>query len=371
VQSGTRSKLLHSRATCVAQLRRSSQSCALTPDYVSEHLDTPSRPTVRHPSSDNIAAAMSVIDPIFLNTPLLRGTSLDRALDVELFCKVETLNPIRSFKGRGTELLVAQMRDDRPLVCASAGNFGQGLARAAVRRNRLVTVFAAEKANPLKVAAMRSLGAKVRLAGADFDAAKDAARRFAAESDAFYVEAGAIPEIAEGAGTMALEISEAGLMPEVMLVPLGNGALATGIGTWCRHAEPGTRIIGVVAAGAPSMRLSFAAHEPIATSTAETIADGIAVREPVLYAVQRMRDTVDEVVTVSESSIIRAMRLLHGHLGLVVEPAGAAGVAALLEDPERWRGARVASPLCGGNVTQEDARRWLLPSKSASTRASS
>jgi threonine dehydratase len=304
---------------------------------------------------------MSVIDPIFLHTPLLRGTSLDRALDVELFCKVETLNPIRSFKGRGTELFVAQMRDDRPLVCASAGNFGQGLARAGVRRERFVTVFAAEKANPLKIAAMRALGAKVRLSGADFDAAKEAARRFAAESAAFYVEDGALPEIAEGAGTIALEISEAGLMPEIMVVPLGNGALATGVGTWCRHAEPGTRVVGVVAAGAPSMRLSFAAREPVQTPTADTIADGIAVREPVLYAVQSMKDTVDEVVTVSDAAIIRAMRLLHGHLGLVVEPAGAAGVAALLEDPDRWRGARVAIPLCGGNVTQDDTRRWLLP----------
>jgi threonine dehydratase len=109
------------------------------------------------------------------------------------------------------------------------------------------------------------------------------------------------------------------------------------------------------------MQLSFAAHDAIATPAADTIADGIAVREPVLYAVQSMKSTVDEVVTVSDKSIVRAMRLLHGHLGLVVEPAGAAGVAALLENPERWRGARVATPLCGGNVTQEDARRWLLP----------
>ena len=311
-------------------------------------------------SADNIAAAMGVIDPIFLNTPLLRGTSLDRAVDAELFCKVETLNPIRSFKGRGTELLVANLRDQRHLVCASAGNFGQGLARAAARRGRTVSVFAAKRANPLKVEAMRALGADVRLVGADFDAAKVAARRFAAASDAFYVEDGALPEIAEGAGTLALEISEAGLMPELMIVPLGNGALATGIGAWCRHAEAGTRIIGVVAAGAPSMRLSFAARAPVTTDTADTIADGIAVREPVAYAVESMRHTVDEVVTVSDASIVRAMRLAHGHLGLVVEPAGVVGLAALLEDPSRWRGARIATPLCGGNVMQQNARLWLL-----------
>lgn len=303
---------------------------------------------------------MGVIDPVFLNTPLLRGTSLDRAVDAELTCKVETLNPIRSFKGRGTELLVASLRDDRHLVCASAGNFGQGLARAAVKRGRTVTVFAARRANPLKVEAMRTLGADVRLAGADFDAAKDAARRFAASSDAHYVEDGALPEIAEGAGTIALELSEAGAMPEVMIVPLGNGALATGIGAWCRHAEGGTRVIGVVATGAPAMRLSFAAREPVSTDKADTIADGIAVREPVAYAVECLRDTVDEVVAITDRTIVRAMRLLHFHLGLVVEPAGAVALAAVLQDPKRWSGARIAMPLCGGNLTQQGARLWIL-----------
>jgi threonine dehydratase len=311
-------------------------------------------------SHHNIAAAMGIIDPVFLNTPLLRGTSLDRAVDAELTCKVETLNPIRSFKGRGTELLVASLRDDRHLVCASAGNFGQGLARAAAKRGRTVTVFAARRANPLKVEAMRTLGAEVRLSGADFDAAKDAARRFAASSDAYYVEDGALPEIAEGAGTIALEISEAGAMPEVMIVPLGNGALATGIGAWCRHAEPGTRVIGVVATGAPAMRLSFAAREPVSTEKADTIADGIAVREPVPYAVESLRDTVDEVVAVTDRTILRAMRLLHFHLGLVVEPAGAVALAAVLQDPKRWPGARIAMPLCGGNLTQQGARLWIL-----------
>lgn len=323
---------------------------------------------MRVPSANQIAAAMGVIDPIFLRTPLLTGSSLDRALECQLLFKVETLNPIRSFKGRGTDLVVARMKDRRMIVCASAGNFGQGLARAAAKRKRAVIVFAARNANPLKVAAMRDLGAEVRQFGADFDAAKEAARRFAASTDAYYVEDGGIAEIAEGAGTMALELSEAGQIPEAMLVPLGNGALITGIGTWFRHAEPSTHVIGVVPEGAQSMRLSFAAKAPVSTPTADTIADGIAVREPVAYAVSCMRDTVDEVVSVSDESIIRAMRLLHGHLGLVVEPAGAAGLAALLDQPTRWKGARLGIPLCGGNVTQEDAKRWLLAPRTSTQR---
>ena len=303
---------------------------------------------------------MSDIDPVFLHSPLVRGSSLDRVLDAELALKVETLNPIRSFKGRGTELLVARRPERRPLVCASAGNFGQGLARAGGRRGVPVTVFAAERANPLKVAAMRALGADVRLHGEDFDAAKNAARRHAQSVNAVYVEDGALPEIAEGAGTIALEMTEAGVLPDVMLVPLGNGALATGIGTWLRHASPATRVLAVVAEGAPCMRLSFERERAISTPTVATIADGIAVREPVPYALQCMFGVVDEVLTVSDAELLRAMRLAHEHLGLVVEPAGLAGLAALVAHPSRWAGARVGVPLCGGNVTADDARLWLL-----------
>jgi len=314
---------------------------------------------MRPPSAERIANAMSVIDPVFLHSPMLRGSPLDGVVGADVVLKVETLNPIRSFKGRGTELLVAGLTERRPLVCASAGNFGQGLARAAVRRGRDVTVFAAERANPLKVAAMRALGAQVQLEGVDFDAAKDAARRHAERTGAFYVEDGALPEVAEGAGTIALELTEAGVAPDVALVPLGNGALITGIGTWLRHSAPSARVVGIVAAGAPSMRQSFEGNRVVSTPSAHTIADGIAVREPVPYALATMRGVVDEVVTVTDAEIIRAMRLVHEHLGLVVEPAGAAGVAALLGD-DRWRGALVATPLCGGNVTPADARDWLL-----------
>jgi threonine dehydratase len=309
---------------------------------------------------ERIAAAARAIDPVFLDTPLLRGTALDAALGAALSLKVETLTPIRSFKGRGTEYFVHERGDGRPLVCASAGNFGQGLARAGARRGVPVTVLASVHANPLKLAAMRALGADVRLAGEDFDAAKDAARAHAAAHGALYVEDGAWPEIAEGAGTIARELTEAGEAPDVLLVPLGNGALATGMGAWMRHAAPRARVVAVVAAAAPSMRLSFDARHPVPTRSAETIADGIAVREPVPYAVAAMADTVDEVVAVDDAAIVRAMRLLHAHVGLVVEPAGAAGLAALVAEPARWRGARVATVLCGGNVTRAQMRAWLL-----------
>ena len=233
-------------------------------------------------------------------------------------------------------------------------------AAAAVRRGLDITVFASVRANPLKLAAMRALGADVRLEGNDFDAAKHAARAHAEASHSFYVEDGPLTEIAEGAGTIALELTLTGIVPDVMLVPLGNGALVTGIGAWLRHASPATRVVAVVAVGAPAMRLSFERGQPVSTPTAETIADGIAVREPVPFALDSMRGVVDEVVSVTDGEIMDAMRLVHEHVGLVVEPAGVAGLAALVSAPQRWQGALVATPLCGGNVTPADARGWLV-----------
>ncbi len=118
-------------------------------------------------------------------------------------------------------------------------------------------------------------------------------------------------------------------------------------------------MIGVVAAGAPAMLHSYEQQRVLTTKSAVTIADGIAVREPVPYAVESMLTTVDEVVAVDETAILRAMRLIHEHLGLVIEPAGAVGVAALLASPERWAGRRIATVLCGGNVSPEQIRAWL------------
>lgn len=311
---------------------------------------------------DRIQTAATAIDPVFLDTPLVGHPPLDAALGCTLLAKVETLNPIRSFKGRGTELFAAtELRPGDRVVCASAGNFGQGLARATVRRGAECMVFAAINANPLKVEAMCRLGATVRLEGADFDAAKAAARAFAAEAGLRFVEDGREPAIAEGAGTIGLEIAARARDLEAVLVPLGNGALLAGIGAAFRHAAPGVEVLGVVAERAPSMKLSLDRGKLVETAEAPTIADGIAVRVPVPEALAMLHGRQDGVVAVSEGDILRAMRLLHEMMGLVVEPSGAVGVAALLADPERFRGRRVATILCGGNLTPRQIREWLCP----------
>jgi len=310
--------------------------------------------TPSFPSADGISRAIAKIDPVFLRSPLLEQSTANAALGCKLLAKIETLNPIRSFKGRGAGWWMANLQDDgRTIVSASAGNFGQGLAYAATHRGRKLVIFSSVNANPLKIAAMRRFGAEVVLQGNDFDAAKLAAEAFAGREGFLFVEDGAERDIAEGAGTIAKELTDS--LPgetklDAVLVPLGNGALLTGIGTWMRHAMPNCKVVGVVAEAAPAMKISWKRERIVTTETARTAADGIAVRVPVPYALRSMRGLVDDIIAVDEAKIQEAMAFCLRHYGVVVEPAGAVGVSALLLDPDPWRGRLVATVLCGGNV---------------------
>jgi threonine dehydratase len=272
--------------------------------------------------------------------------------------KVESVNPIRSFKGRGADFLLHRLvATNQGFVCASAGNFGQGMAYACRKRGVPLTVFAARGANPLKIERMRALGATVTLQGDDFDQAKDAAKEHAATHGQIFIEDGRLGAIAEGAGTMAVELIE-GAVLDAVFVPLGNGSLVNGIGTWIKHASPQTRVIAVCAQAAPSMALSWKAGKPV-DAPSETIADGIAVRVPVPEACELMPATVDDVVLVSDREMLDAMRHLFLDAGLVIEPAGAAGVAAIVKGTRDWDGRRVATILTGGNLTEQQLRDWL------------
>ena len=223
------------------------------------------------------------------------------------------------------------------------------------------TVFAATGANPLKIEAMRGFGAEVRLEGHDFDAAKAAARSFAAASGRIFVEDGLHAAIAEGAGTIALEMGAAGALGDIILVPLGNGSLVNGIGAWIKARRPATRVVAVAAVRcARDGSAPGAPGGAIETPSTRTIADGVAVRVPVPEALAVMRTTVDDVLEVDEAAILQAMRLAFQTLGLVVEPAGAVGLAALVADPDLGRRQRVSTVLCGGNVTAAQARDWLI-----------
>jgi threonine dehydratase len=311
---------------------------------------------------EGILAASQHIDPVFLHSPQFICEPLSEALDCHLTLKIETLNPIRSFKGRGADHFVRQARargDERPMVCASAGNWGQAMAYVGRKRGERMNIFAAESVNPLKASRIRQLGAHLHLQGRDFDAAKEFARAYCTQHAAWMVEDGLEPEISEGAGSIALELLAAAPAPDVVLVPLGNGALLNGMARWIKAAAPATRVIGVAARGAPAMARSWAAGRPMIEDEATTIADGVAVRIPIAEAVIDMLPLVDEVRMVADAVMIDAMRLVHQHVGAVMEPAGVLGIAALLDGKAAFSGRHVATVLCGSNLAEDDRRKFL------------
>ncbi|HEY2104860.1 MAG TPA: pyridoxal-phosphate dependent enzyme, partial [Candidatus Binataceae bacterium] len=219
-------------------------------------------------------------------------------------------------------------------------------------------VFAAVSANPLKVKQMRGLRCEVKQAGEDFDAAKAAAAQWTREDGALFIEDGRVPAISEGAGSIAVELLSTNHTFDAILVPLGNGALLNGIARWTKAHAPQTRVIGVSSAHASAMHDSWKSGRIVEHTSANTIADGIAVRVPIPEAVADMDGIVDDVLLVAEASLQAAMKLLFEEERLVVEPSGAAGIAALLEYPDVAYG-KIATILCGGNMTQEQIRTWL------------
>jgi threonine dehydratase len=301
-----------------------------------------------------IEEAARVIDPVFLNTPQYADEQLNAALGRNVVVKVETANPLRSFKGRGADFFVGQL-DARPtIICSSTGNFGQAMAYAGRRRGLAVEVFVPENVNPVKLARMRAFGAHVTAVGADSAAAEAAARdRAAAASGCVYVEDGKEPAIAEGAGTIGVELLAAGPFDTVVL-PVGDGALITGVARWIKDRAPDTRVVGVCASGAPSMAMSWRAGKPVSTERSETIAEGIEVRVPVPESVARLVALVDDMVLVEDSDLLETMQLSAETLGLVLEPSGAAGLAAIRAHD--LPGDRLATVLTGSNLRPEHLR---------------
>lgn len=305
-----------------------------------------------------IAAARERIPGAFRDMPQFVAEPLTERFGAPVVVKAESVNPVGCFKGRGTWLAVAELAaagvvgERRGLVVASAGNFGQGVAYAARAHNIPVTVYAATTANVAKLAAMRRLGADVRLAGEDFDAAREAAAAHARDGAAHLLIDGEDPWIAIGAGTLAAELTdgiEAGHLPELvaLYVPVGNGALIGGIGAWLAEQRPAVRLIGVQAEAAPAMTLSWKERRAIETATADTVADGIAARVPVPEALALMLRHVDDMVLVSEAEILAAQAELAADLPLSVETAAAAGWAAARRHD---RPEPIGFVLTGGNV---------------------
>jgi len=299
-----------------------------------------------HLEPEAIRAAHARIHPAFRGSPQYVHEGLSALAGTPVVVKVETANPIRSFKGRGTWIAVSALAGegrigpDRPVACVSAGNFGQGVAFAAREHGIPAVVFCSTRANRGKVARMRALGATIHETGEDFDAARGASEAWASANDAELLVDGDDPRISTGAATTALEVTDAidaGELPGVAsaVIPVGNGALLIGMASWLRHAVPAVRIVGVQAAGSDAMTRSWHAGRPIDTETADTYADGIASRIAIPAAVEFMSGRVDAMVTVTDDQIRAAQAELTDELGITVEGAAAAGWAGLLAEPAR------------------------------------
>ncbi len=271
--------------------------------------------------------------------------------------------PAGSFKARGAYLRIARLPEAqraRGVIAASAGNHGQGVAFAAALLGTKATVVMPEGAPLPKVEATGSYGAEVVLHGSTVEHTLTRARELAAEQDLVFIHPFEHPDVVAGQGTVGLEIIEQCLGVRTIAVPVGGGGLAAGIAVAAKGASPAIRVIGVQGEAVAAFPASLAAGHPVAVKSGPTMADGIAVACPGELAFAVLAEHAHRVVTVSEESLSRALLLCLERSKQVVEPAGAAGVAALLEHPRAFE-PPVVAVLSGGNI--DPAARQGAPAR--------
>jgi threonine dehydratase len=299
-----------------------------------------------------VVAARQVLNDVVLQTPLLHSRVLSEQIGGPVYLKCENLQRTGSFKARGAYLRIARLAESRRargVVAASAGNHGQGVAFAAALLGTKATVVMPEGAPLPKVEATGSYGAEVMLHGSAVEDALARARELAAEQDLVFIHPFEHADVVTGQGTVGLEIIEQCPGVRTIAVPVGGGGLASGIAVAAQGASPAIRVTGVQAESLAAFPASLAAGHPVAVTPGATMADGIAVASPGELAVTIMAEHDVRVLTVSEESLSRALLLCLERSKQVVEPAGAAGVAALLEHPRAFE-PPVVAVLSGGNI---------------------
>ncbi|QHY97806.1 L-threonine dehydratase catabolic TdcB [Streptomyces sp. S4.7] len=301
---------------------------------------------------DDIRGAQKMLTGVARMTAMEGSRHLTRLVGSPVHLKCENLQRTGSFKLRGAYVRIAGLSPEERaagVVAASAGNHAQGVALASTLLGVRSTVFMPLAAPLPKVAATREYGAEVRLHGQVVDETLAAAQEYARETGAVFIHPFDHPDIIAGQGTVGLEILEQ--CPEVrtILVGLGGGGLAAGIAVAVKAVRPDVTVIAVQAEGAAAFPPSLRAGRPMSIGEQQTMADGIKVGRPGDITFPMIRDLVDEVRTVSEDELSSALLLCLERAKLVVEPAGASTVAALLSTPKAFRGPVVAV-LSGGNV---------------------
>ena len=302
---------------------------------------------------EDVLAAREGLDTVMRATPLKYNRGLSERIDADVFLKCENLQRAGSFKFRGAYTRISRLPDEekaRGVVTASAGNHAQGVALAAQMLGIRAKVFMPVGAPMPKVNATKGYGADIEQVGQTLDEAMPHAQEYARETGAIYIHPFDHPDIVAGQGSCGLEILEQCPDVRTVVVGVGGGGLIAGISVALKALKPDVRIVGVQAEGAAAYPQSLKAGHPVPCEDMRTMADGIAVGLPGKVPFEIIRTCVDEVQTVTEEGISRALLYLLERAKLVVEPAGGVSVARLLQAPgAHWEGPVVAV-LSGGNI---------------------
>jgi threonine dehydratase len=315
----------------------------------------------RLPQPAGIEAAEELVRAWLPETPLVRSELLSEALDADVWLKNETVSPIASFKWRGALTAISRATggsNDAGAATSSTGNHGQGVAWAARALGIPAHIFLPENPNPVKRRMIEAFGATVHLAGGDIDEAKAEALVFAERERLLFIDDGESLDMMEGAGTVGLEIARR--LPEIhtVFVPMGGGTLTVGCAAGIKALQRGVRVVAVQAKGAPAMVESFHARQPIERPI-DTIADGLVARLPARLALEGLWALADDAMTVPDEALLAAVRSLIESAHVLVEPSGAAALAAAWERRDELRGRRIALVLSGANITMPLLRQAL------------
>ena len=303
---------------------------------------------------EKIKKAKERLKNIVYNTPFPNAPKLSQEVGNEIYLKKENLQTTGSFKLRGAFNKIASLPEEKRkkgVIAASAGNHAQGVAFGANYFN-IPSIIVMPEATPLtKVSGVKEYGGEVVLAGNNYDEAYEYALNLAKEKGLEFIHPFADEEVMAGQGTIALEMLE--IIPDLdyIIVPVGGGGLISGIASAAKQLNPHIKIVGVTAAGAPAMRLSFLSGSVQDTAYVKTIADGIAVRDtsPVTYKI--IKEVVDDIVEVDDEEIANAILFLMEKQKIVVEGAGAVGAAALLHHKIKFGSPKkVGIVISGGNI---------------------
>lgn len=301
----------------------------------------------------DIWQAGQFLAPLIDHTPLVHSRVLSEQVDASIYLKFEQMQRGGSFKVRGATYKLSRLTEEQRrvgIITASAGNHAQGVAIAAASYGIPCTIVVPETAPLTKVTATQSYGAQVVFSGATYDDAVQHSTKLQKELGAVYIPAFDDIDVITGQGTLGLEMLTALPDADAIIVPIGGGGLISGIAIAARAMKPSIKIIGVEAKGAASMRASLKAGLIQTLPSLATIADGIAIKQPGKITFPIIQQLVDEIILVDDEEIINAVLFLMERHKILVEGAGAAGVAALLQGNHSLKKQRVLIPLTGGNL---------------------